>query len=113
MINEPGLVGTIRTHTCSYGYQEPYNVAVLNVSDSPIAEGIEFVDRRPHPGRPYRLISTGYSLTKPRDEPAIPGDRYLLTVVLDKSKRLQSADESNRATRKATERYSLKSATLL
>jgi hypothetical protein len=44
LINEPGLVGTIRTHTCSYGDQEPYNVAVLNVSDSPIAEGIELID---------------------------------------------------------------------
>ena len=27
-----------------YGDQEPYNVAVLNVSDSPIAEGIELVE---------------------------------------------------------------------
>ena len=40
LINEPGLIGTIRTHSCTYGDQEPYSVAVLNVSDSPIAEGI-------------------------------------------------------------------------
>ena len=44
LINEPGLIGTIRTHSCTYGDQEPYNVAVLNVSDSPIAEGIELME---------------------------------------------------------------------
>jgi hypothetical protein len=44
LINELGLMGTIRTHSCTYGDQEPYNVAVLNVSDSPIAEGIELLE---------------------------------------------------------------------
>jgi len=44
LINEPGQVGTIRTHSCTYGDQEPYSVAVLNVSDSPIAEGIELLE---------------------------------------------------------------------
>ena len=44
LINEPGLIGTIRTHSCTYGDQEPYSVAVLNVSDSPIAEGIELLE---------------------------------------------------------------------
>ena len=44
LINEPGLIGTIRTHSCTYGSQAPYSVAVLNVSDSPIAEGIELLE---------------------------------------------------------------------
>jgi len=44
LINEPGLIGTIRTHSCTYGSQAPYSVAVLNVSDSPIAEGIELIE---------------------------------------------------------------------
>ena len=39
LINEPGLVGMIRTHSCTYGDHEPYDIAVLNVSDSPIAKG--------------------------------------------------------------------------
>jgi hypothetical protein len=44
LINEPGLIGTIRTHSCTYGDQMPYDIAVLNVSDSPIAEGIELIE---------------------------------------------------------------------
>ena len=44
LINEPGLVGTIRTQSCTYGDQEPYSDAVLNVDDSPIAEGIELLE---------------------------------------------------------------------
>jgi len=32
-------MGTIRTHSCTYGDQEPYDIAVLNVSDTPIAKG--------------------------------------------------------------------------
>jgi len=44
LIDEPGLIGTIRTHSCIYGDQEAYDVAVLNVSDSPIAEGIELIE---------------------------------------------------------------------
>jgi hypothetical protein len=35
LINEPGLIGTSRTHSYTYGDQEPYGVAVLNASDSP------------------------------------------------------------------------------
>jgi len=44
LINEPGLIGTIRTHSCTYGNQEPYSVAVLRASDSPIEERIELLE---------------------------------------------------------------------
>jgi hypothetical protein len=44
LVNEAGLIGTIRTRSCTYGDQEPYDVAVLNASDSPIAEGIELIE---------------------------------------------------------------------
>jgi hypothetical protein len=44
-INEPGLIGTVRTHSCTYGEQEPYSVAALRESDGPIAEGIELIER--------------------------------------------------------------------
>ena len=44
LVNEAGLMGTIWTHSCTYGDQEPYDVAVLNASDSPIAEGIELIE---------------------------------------------------------------------
>jgi hypothetical protein len=44
LINEPGLVGTIRTHSYTFGDQEPYSVAALRASDSPIEEGIELLE---------------------------------------------------------------------
>ena len=44
LIDELGLVGTIRTHSSTYGDQEPYNVAVLNASDSPIAKEMELFE---------------------------------------------------------------------
>ena len=43
LINEPGTVGTIRTHSCSYGSQGPYTVAVLR-GESPISAGIELIE---------------------------------------------------------------------
>ena len=44
LINQPGLIGTIRTHSCSYGSQGPFKVAALHASDSPIMEGIELLE---------------------------------------------------------------------
>src|SRR5258705_13817288 len=44
LINEPGLIGAIRTHYCSYGSQGPFSVAVLNVDVRPVSEGIELIE---------------------------------------------------------------------
>ena len=44
LINEPGLIGSIRIHPCTYGDKVPSIVAVPNVSDSPIAERIELLE---------------------------------------------------------------------
>jgi len=60
LINEPGLIGTIRTHSCTYGDQEPYSVAVLNASDSPIADGIELIEPRRLMLGDQSLILRGY-----------------------------------------------------
>jgi len=62
LINEPGLVGTIRTHSCTYGDQEPYSVAVLRESDSPIAEGIELIEPQLLMLGDQALILRGYEL---------------------------------------------------
>ena len=43
LINEPGMVGTIRTHDRTYRDQERYTVATLG-GDSPIAAGIELIE---------------------------------------------------------------------
>ena len=69
LINEPGLVGTIRTHSCTYGDQEPYNVAVLNVSDSPIAEGIELLEAQLLMLGDQALILCGYERLTNEDGP--------------------------------------------
>ena len=42
-INEPGLIGTLRTHVCNYGNQGPYKVAVL-IGNSTVALGIELIE---------------------------------------------------------------------
>jgi hypothetical protein len=44
LINEPGLIGSIRIHPRTYGDKVPSIVAVPNVSDSPIAERIELLE---------------------------------------------------------------------
>jgi hypothetical protein len=44
LINEPGLIGSIRIHPCTYGDKVPSIVAVPSVSDSPIAERIELLE---------------------------------------------------------------------
>ena len=44
LINEPGLIGTIRTHSNRHPNQRPYTVAVLHVGDKPIAPGIELIE---------------------------------------------------------------------
>ena len=69
LINEPGLVGTIRTHSCTYGHQEPYNVAVLNVSDSPIAEGIELLEPQLLMLGDQALILRGYERLQNEEGP--------------------------------------------
>ena len=43
LVNEPGLIGTIRTHSCNYGSQGPYPVAVLR-GESPMSAGIELIE---------------------------------------------------------------------
>ena len=43
LISESGLIGTIRTHSCTYGDRKPYDVAVLNVNDSPVGDEIELL----------------------------------------------------------------------
>src|SRR3954469_17519169 len=43
LINEPGLVGHIRTNI-SHGSGAPYRLAVLHSNDSPIAKGIELIE---------------------------------------------------------------------
>ena len=68
-INEPGPVATIRTHSCTYGDQEPYNVAVLNVSDSPIAEGIELLEAQLLMLGDQALILCGYERLTNEDGP--------------------------------------------
>jgi hypothetical protein len=69
LINEPGLIGSIRTHSCTYGGQEPYNVAVLNVSDSPIAEGIELLEPQLLMLGDQALILRGYERMRIDDGP--------------------------------------------
>ena len=68
LINEPDLIGTIRTHSCIYGDQEP-NVAVLNVSDSPIAEGIELLEPQLLMLGDQALILRGYERLVSEDGP--------------------------------------------
>jgi len=43
LINEPGLIGTLRTHVWNYGNQGPYKVAVL-IGNSTVALGIELIE---------------------------------------------------------------------
>ena len=68
LINEPGLVGTIRTHSCTYGDQEPYSVAVLNVSDRTIAEGIELLEPQLLMMGDQALILRGYERLRNDEE---------------------------------------------
>ena len=69
VINEPGLIGTIRTHSCTYGDKEPYGVAVLNVSDSPIAEGIKLLEPQLLMLGDQALILRGYERLTNDEEP--------------------------------------------
>lgn len=69
VINELGLVGTIRTHSCTYGDQEPYEVAVLNVSNSPIAEGIELLEPQLLMLGDQALILRGYERLRTDEGP--------------------------------------------
>jgi hypothetical protein len=43
LINEPALIGTIRTQVCNYGSQGPFKVAVLTV-ESVIEGGVELIE---------------------------------------------------------------------
>jgi len=69
VINELWLVGTIRTHSCTYGDQEPYEVAVLNVSNSPIAEGIELLEPQLLMLSDQALILRGYERLRTDEGP--------------------------------------------
>ena len=69
LINEPGLVVMIRTHSCTYGDQVPYSVAVLNVSDSPIAEGIELLEPQLRMLGDQALVLRGYERLVREDGP--------------------------------------------
>ena len=69
LINEPGLIGRIRTHSCTYSDQKPYDVAVLNVSDSPIAGGIELLEPQLLMLGDQALILRGYEQLKNDDGP--------------------------------------------
>jgi hypothetical protein len=68
LINEPGLIGRIRTHSCTYGDQKPYDVAVLNVSDSPIAGGIELLEPQLLMLGDQALILRGYEQLQNDDD---------------------------------------------
>ena len=68
LVNERGE-GTIRTHSCNYGDQEPYSVAVLNVSDSPIAGGIELLEPQLLMLGDQALILRGYEQLQNDDGP--------------------------------------------
>jgi hypothetical protein len=59
LINESGLIGTIRTPSCSHATQGPYGVALL-VSDSSIAEGIELIEPQLAMIGDQELILRGY-----------------------------------------------------
>jgi hypothetical protein len=61
LINEPGLIGAIRTHSCTYGSQGPFMVAVLHASDSPIMEGIELLEPQLLMLGDQALILRGYA----------------------------------------------------
>ena len=69
LINKPGLVGTFRTHSCTYGDQEPYDVAVLNAGDSPIAEGIELIEPQLLMLGDQALILRGYERLQNEEGP--------------------------------------------
>ena len=69
LINEPGQVGTIRTHSCTYGDQEPYSVAVLRASDSPIEEGIELLEPQLLMLGDQALILRGYERLQSEEGP--------------------------------------------
>ena len=63
LVNEPGMVGTIRTHYCSYRDQERYKVAAL-MGDSPIAPGIELIEPQLVQLGDQALILRGYERLK-------------------------------------------------
>ena len=58
-----------RMHSCTYGDEEPYSVAVLNVSDSPIAEGIELSEPQLLMLGDQALIFRGYERLTNDDGP--------------------------------------------
>ena len=63
LINKPGTVGTIRTHSCNYGNQGPYTVAVL-IGESPMAAGIELIEPQLLMLGDQALILRGYERLK-------------------------------------------------
>ena len=69
LINKPGLVGMIRTHSCTYGDQTPYSVAVLRDSDSPIVEGIEPIEPQLLMVGDQALILRGYECLRNAEGP--------------------------------------------
>ena len=71
LVNETCLIGTIRTHSCTYGDQEPYDVTVLNASDRPIAEGIELIEPQLLSMSDQALILRGYKRLRNDEGPFI------------------------------------------
>lgn len=67
LINEPGQIGTIGTHWCTYGGQVPYSVAVLRASDRPIEEGIELLEPQLVMMGEQALILRGYERLQGND----------------------------------------------
>ena len=49
-----------KRHACTYGDQEPYSVAVLHASDSPLEQGIELLEPRLLMLGDQALILRGY-----------------------------------------------------
>ena len=61
--NEPGIVGTIRTHYCVYSNQQPYKVAALS-GDSPIAASVELIEPQLLAMGDQAFILPGYESVK-------------------------------------------------
>ena len=68
LINEPGLIGTLRTHICNYGNQGPYKVAVL-IGNNAVAPGIELIEPQLLDLGDQVLILRGYERLASDDGP--------------------------------------------
>src|SRR4051812_22201959 len=68
VLNEPGLVGHIRTNV-SHGNGAPYRLAVLHSNDSLIAKGIELLEPQLVMLGDQALILRGYERLESDDGP--------------------------------------------